>query len=293
MNKTLLKENRIHGDVAFPLNAYQIEMQPGAVVLDCHWHEELELLIVTSGKALFQIESAYYPVYAGEGIFVNSGELHAGYSLDNSPCAYEAIVFHASCLHSGNLDLIQSRYIDPILRNRFSIIRHIPGNSEWERELLLRVAKATFLVLAKAPAFELSAKSELFGIFSLLVRNSSPLPSEDGNQPTDSRLDRLKMALQYMQDHHAQKLSTLDISKYLNISEGHFCRIFKHYFKRTPMEYLNYYRISRAARLLEDTEQKVLEVAMEAGFDNLSYFIGTFKHYMGTTPSKYRNQRKH
>ncbi|NLV35906.1 MAG: helix-turn-helix transcriptional regulator, partial [Clostridiaceae bacterium] len=68
--------------------------------------------------------------------------------------------------------------------------------------------------------------------------------------------------------------------------------LFKHYFKRTPMDYLNYYRITQAIKLLEETELKVLEVAMEVGFDNISYFISTFKHYVGITPSKYRSQGK-
>ena len=42
--------------------------------------------------------------------------------------------------------------------------------------------------------------------------------------------------------------------------------------------------------MLEDTDLKVLEIAMEVGFDNLSYFIGTFKRHMNMTPSKYRSR---
>jgi AraC-like DNA-binding protein len=95
-----------------------------------------------------------------------------------------------------------------------------------------------------------------------------------------------------MHNNYSQKLSTREISAYLDISEGHFCRLFKQYFKRTPVEYLNYYRITRATKLLEETELKVLEVAMEVGFDNISYFISTFKHYVGTTPSKYRRENR-
>jgi AraC-like DNA-binding protein len=144
-------------------------------------------------------------------------------------------------------------------------------------------------VLERSAAYEMLAKSELYAMLSLLVSNSSLSPAPAENAQGSFRIEKLKSALRYMQDNYSKRLSTLDISDYLHISEGHFCRLFKQYFKRTPVEYLNYYRISRAARLLEDTELKVLEVAMEVGFDNLSYFISTFKHYMGTTPSKYRN----
>lgn len=286
MNKELLKENRIHGDMSFPLNAYQMEIPGGEIVLDCHWHEELEFLIVTSGKAVFQIDTENYEVHSGEGIFVNSGELHAGYPLEGSHCSFKALVFGDSLLHSGSFDLIQSKYLDPILKNRLSIRRHIKGREEWEKELLQRLIKTMDYVLDRVPAYELLVKSEMFAAVSLVVRNSTPVQASEAN--SNYRIEKLKNALRYMQDNSSQKLSTMDISSHLGMSEGHFCRLFKQYFKRTPVEYLNYYRVNKAARLLRDTELKVLEVAMEVGFDNLSYFIGTFKHYMGATPSKYR-----
>lgn len=290
MDKALLKENRIHGDITFPLNAYYMEIQPGSVVLDCHWHEEMEFLVVTSGKAVFQIEADYCNVMAGEGIFVNSGELHAGYPLEESRCTYEAIVFNASLLHGGSFDLIRSKYITPLMENRLCFKRHFTGAEQWQRELLERLLKASRQVLNKTAAYELSAKSELLGVLSLLYANSKPAAPAAEKTPEYLRLEKLKSALIYIQENYPQKMSTMDMSNSLGMSEGHFCRIFKQYFKRTPVEYLNYYRIARAARLLEDTDLKVLEVAMEVGFDNLSYFIGTFRHYMGTTPSKYRNQ---
>lgn len=291
MDKALLKENRVHGDISFPLDAYHMDIFPGGTVLDCHWHEELEFLIVTNGKAIFQIETDYFPVQTGEGFFVNAGELHAGYPLDNSHCSYEAIVFNAALLHSGSFDSILPRYIDPIIKNRLFFKRHFTGSENWERELLQRCLRASGHVLGRTTAYELSAKSELLAILALLIKNSTPVAAPVEKTPEYFRLERLKNALKYIQDNFSQKLSTMDISAYLNMSEGHFCRLFKQYFKRTPMEYLNYYRITRAARLLEETEQKILEVAMEVGFDNLSYFIGTFKRYMGTTPSKYRNRK--
>ncbi len=290
LSEKSLKENRTHGDASFPLNAYHMDIAPSAVVLDCHWHEEFEFLIVTSGKATFQVGSSYFDVHAGEGIFVNSGELHAGYTLDDSLCSYEAVVFSTSFLHNGPLDLIYSRYIEPILENRLVFDRHFILNVPWQGELLQRIEKTTRCVLDRTPAYELQSKSELFGVLTLLAANDRLEKGKPGVTAADSRMEKLKTALKYIQDNYAQKLSTCDISEQLGMSEGHFCRIFRQYFKRTPVEYLNYYRISQAAKLLKETEHKVLDIAMETGFDNLSYFIGTFRRFMGTTPSKYRKQ---
>jgi len=290
LNEKSLKENRMHGDASFPLNAYHMDIAPGAVVLDCHWHEELEFLIVTYGKATFQVGSNYFDVYAGEGIFVNSGELHAGYPLDGSPCSYEAVVFSLSFLSNSPLDLIYSRYIEPIVQNRLIFDRHLKRSVPWQGELLQRIEKTARCVLDKTQAYELQSKSELFGVLNLLAANGRQEKGRTGSTAADFRMEKLKTALKYIQDNYSQKFSSYDISEKLGMSEGHFCRIFRQYFKRTPVEYLNYYRISQAAKLLEETEHKVLEIAMETGFDSLSYFIGTFRRFIGVTPSKYRKQ---
>jgi AraC-like DNA-binding protein len=292
MDKMLLKEDRVHGDVSFPINDYYMYIPAGSVVLECHWHEEMEFLMLTSGEAQFQIETGYYDVHAGECIFVNSGELHAGFPAGLSSCEFRAVVFSPSLLYSSPFDLVRTRYVDPIIKNEITVKRHIRGAESWERELLAGLKKLLKLLDEKPAAYELLVKAELHGIFALIASNSiSSLTGAEKNHD-HLRLEKLKSALKYIQDNYYKKLSTVDLSAHLDMSEGHFCRIFKQYIKKTPVEYLNYYRITRAARLLEETDMKVLEVAMEVGFDNLSYFIGTFRRYIGMTPSMFRNNRK-
>lgn len=291
MDKLLLKEDRIHGDVSFPLGSYYMEIPPGSDVLDCHWHEEMEFLLLTSGRAQFRIETEYYEVCEGECIFVNSGELHAGFRTDDSPCSFKALVFSPSILYSSAFDLARVNYVDPVMKNSLIVKRHITASPGWQSELLGRLQKSFRYLDNKPPAYELLVKSELFGIFALLSANGIPAANAAERGQDHFRLEKLKSALKYIQDNYSRKISTIDIAASVDMSEGHFCRVFKHYMNKTPVEYLNYYRITRAARLLEETGMKVLEVAMEVGFDNLSYFIGLFKRHMGMTPSKYRSSR--
>jgi len=57
---------------------------------------------------------------------------------------------------------------------------------------------------------------------------------------------------------------------------------------KTPVEYLNSYRIEKASRKLLNTDMSVTSVAFSCGFNDLSYFIKTFKAIKGITPAKYR-----
>ena len=52
MDKLLLKEDSDTRGRVVPAGFYTyMEIPPGSDVLDCHWHEEMEFLLLTSGRA--------------------------------------------------------------------------------------------------------------------------------------------------------------------------------------------------------------------------------------------------
>ena len=55
------------------------------------------------------------------------------------------------------------------------------------------------------------------------------------------------------------------------------------------VQYLNDYRLEVAAKLLTTTSDDIINIAINTGFDNLSYFNRCFKKKYGITPGKYRN----
>ncbi|MBE0343119.1 AraC family transcriptional regulator, partial [Paenibacillus sp. 28ISP30-2] len=44
--------------------------------------------------------------------------------------------------------------------------------------------------------------------------------------------------------------------------------------------------------MLGQSDRKGVDIALEVGFDNLSYFIATFKKWNGMTPSQFRKQHE-
>jgi AraC-like DNA-binding protein len=56
----------------------------------------------------------------------------------------------------------------------------------------------------------------------------------------------------------------------------------------TPHQYLVRSRLRRAARLLADEERRISDIALDAGFGDLSNFVRTFRRAAGVTPSAWR-----
>jgi AraC-like DNA-binding protein len=57
---------------------------------------------------------------------------------------------------------------------------------------------------------------------------------------------------------------------------------------RSPIDYLNYYRIECASYFLVSSDMTVAEIAQHCGYNDSSFFIKQFRKYKGTTPRKYR-----
>lgn len=73
-------------------------------------------------------------------------------------------------------------------------------------------------------------------------------------------------------------------------SQEHVTRCFREYLGQTPSHWLAEMRITRARQLLETTQETVLEIALDCGFESPSYFHQCFKHQTGQTPLQFRKR---
>jgi AraC-like DNA-binding protein len=76
-----------------------------------------------------------------------------------------------------------------------------------------------------------------------------------------------------------------------NISKGYLCLTFKKQIGLSIIEYLTEHRIQHAIQLLQDTDDKILSIALDSGFGDLSHFNRIFKKLNHLSPSAYRTQQ--
>lgn len=76
----------------------------------------------------------------------------------------------------------------------------------------------------------------------------------------------------------------------VNLSIFYFSKVFKQYWGRNFVDYLNEVRFKNACRLLENPMMNIKEVAVSSGYSDANYFSRVFKTMCGMTPSEYRNK---
>jgi AraC-like DNA-binding protein len=287
--KNILKENAIHGNTAFPLCFYNNDVGYKEHLLDYHWHNEIEFLYLSKGKAVFQVDSTPIELHENEAIFINRGEIHSGYSLEHSYCVYYSIVFSLEMIYSTPQDICYDRYFKPLISGKYKLTQKITGKEGWEKEILEQIKNITKAFTEKFDGYEMDIKSTILKIFSLVYSNDAIVFLQEKREIAKNyQIERLKRILNFIKENYQDKISIEALSNEVNLTRYHFCRIFKSLTGQTPIEYINYFRINQALRLLEDENRKIANIALEVGFDNFSYFIEKFKEYKNCTPSEYR-----
>lgn len=284
----LLRERVSHGNASFPLMIYEIETDLSFKErVGCHWHDEIEIMVVTKGQAQVHINNRNYSVKEGGIIFISSNHLHSITGNSNLPFDFFAVVFNQTFLNSFVNDAVQLKYIDCLKNSEAVFPEIIFPRQDWEMEIYHLLLDIREIFAKKETAYELLIKIKLYIILYLLYTHSDKEISA-GHKHADYRITLTKAVIEYIKANYENRISLPELSAKFNLSEGHLSRFFKSMTKMSIVEYSNYYRISKSLMLLKETEKDIGEIAGMTGFNNISYYNKIFKKYMHMTPSQFR-----
>lgn len=280
------RELTAHGTSLFPIACYHDDL-----VLDpvpWHWHDELELAVVTEGSCSLLAGNQRCELKQGEGFFINAGILHAAPRPEKGEGKLHSLVFHPR-LVGGSLDSVfWQRYLHPLMKDHRLECLVLSPAVPWQQELLSQLEAAWDCCVREAPGYEFQVRSCLSRIIWLLDSHrgaeSTPGPSE--KELRDSQ--RIKQMLQYIHDHYGEEISSFAIARSAGLSERECLRCFHATIGLTPGQYLKRYRLQQAARLLSSTPLPVSQIAQQCGFQEMSYFSKAFRQLYSCPPRDFR-----
>ncbi len=96
--------------------------------------------------------------------------------------------------------------------------------------------------------------------------------------------------IRYIEDNLDKDLSLEKIAEELNYSRFYTARTFKEHTGMTLYKYIQGRRLDEAARKLAETDQPIVEVALEAGYGSQQAFTQAFRCAYACTPQEYRRR---
>ena len=94
----------------------------------------------------------------------------------------------------------------------------------------------------------------------------------------------------YIQEHYAERLGRSEIGEAFHMVPEYLAKLYKKKTGKTLKDAVNEVRISRAKALLDQTDRKIIDSALETGFDNIPYFSTLFKKATGFSPADWRKR---
>jgi len=98
----------------------------------------------------------------------------------------------------------------------------------------------------------------------------------------------LQAGLTFMQHHYPEPISRDEAADAAHLSPAHFSRLLKEKTGHTFTDLLNRIRVDHASELLRRTDLGVMQIALDVGFSDQSYFTKVFRKQTQMTPKEYR-----
>jgi len=94
----------------------------------------------------------------------------------------------------------------------------------------------------------------------------------------------------FIHANYQRQIYLSELADLAQLSEYHFCRMFKESLAQTPQEYLTDVRIEHVKHALIHTNSKLADIALKVGFSNQSHMGRYFKRLIGISPREFRRQ---
>lgn len=100
--------------------------------------------------------------------------------------------------------------------------------------------------------------------------------------------EAIQKTLDYIEEHIGEEIRIEELAETAALSVFYYQHLFSRLVKKPVREYVKLRRVARACEVLQNKENRILDVALEFGFGSHETFTRAFKEAYGMTPEQYR-----
>jgi AraC-like DNA-binding protein len=254
------------------------------------WHTYLEVFVLLSAECRMQMGGALITLRRGDVLVMDHQKLHAVRDLPSSGAEAVVIRFQPEMVRSPGAAAFDHLLLLPFycqIEDRPHVLR---GNASEAADVHATLAHLLAGYAAGDTAYvQTGSRAYFLVLLHHLARHfqsAERLKERFARQQT--KHDRLREVFEFIAGHYADRISLPQVAALARLSKPRFHAVFKKAAGMTLVNYLNQVRLNEAARLLQETEKPVVEIANAVGFADQSYFDRRFRRRFGQTPLQFR-----
>jgi len=283
----------------FPFFTNVVVLHPKEEVAG-HTHEFIELAYVAEGSGEHRYSHGKYHEIKPGDVFIIEPNVEHAYRVGPEERLIIYNVLFIPSLLKAELDtllavtpFVDFFYVEPLLRNDVRFNTRLTLQRKQQIQMRVSLDRLILEQKNKALGYQILIKTEMIQLFVFLSRCYQQMDFPTKTQTSDEKT--IHTIREFIHRYFAQPLTLEQISHICDMSPSTFSVKFKSHTGQTMIEYRNEIRLNMAKEALLGTDQKIIGVAQEVGFDDVSFFNKQFKKKFGLSPGEFRkqNQRSH
>lgn len=264
-----------------------------------HWEGNGPLSIKTfrNGRAYYRTKLGHYAVERDGYLLLNEGE-HYAIAIESETEVDSFCVFfkagYAEEYHSSIHTGAEKSLDDPFSESKLPL--HFYTKSYHHSHLVIPLVENFRSALPDLGSEKLWLDEQYQQLMQALLHVHQNIPQEmntvPGTRPAtrEELFRRLTIAYEYLHAYYNRNVTLEEVSKVACLSKNHLIRTFRHFFNKTPHQFITEKRMVEAQRLLAHTDSSITEISQRVGFETPSSFNKLFKQRTGCSPQRYRKK---
>jgi len=246
-----------------------------------HYHPEYELTCILQGRGKKLVGDSYENFKEGDLVLLGPNLPHTWISDKRRKENCRAIVIQFSPAFVEQI--LQFQELAPLEKLFINSYKGLQLNQ-------LRTNQCVTLMQEMIGASEVHKFSLLLKLFDLLstMQSTSLASAKYRAMKGNDNQQRINQVFQYVEREFRQGLSLKKAADSIHLSQSAFCKFFKRASGKTFSDYTNDIRIAHACQLLVETDMPIQEIALESGFESLTYFNRVFLKKKKLRPRAFR-----
>lgn len=252
-----------------------------------HYHDEYEIYLHLSGERNIFFKNKKYVLKRGSMFIIEPFVLHMTTNSDEAICSRAVMNFKKEAmmffLTEKEYNAISRELNSCIIQLDEKQIEDVKSHFEEIKNQWRRYA------VGKEKRCEKLAYMEIYRLIDRVLKIKSEQPEIINLESLEIVNDpEIFKVLRFIESNYQNDISLDDMVEYSHMSKSSFYRAFKKITGDTFANYLHNFRLSRAHRLVLETQLSFKEIAEKTGFSSTTSLTRAFNHQYGMAPSKIR-----